>query len=80
MNNCDYGCPLLPTNAFFGGMGRTRVDRDGAHHSSAVLEGGSGLGCDAMVWEHVEVRVRPHWLSQTSLTVTICFEFKGRRV
>ena len=34
---------LLP-NAFFGGMRRTRADRDQAHHPSDGLEGGSGLG------------------------------------
>ena len=34
----------LPYNAFFVGMRRTRVDRDRAHHTSVVPEGGSGSG------------------------------------
>ena len=33
---------LLPTNAFFGGVRRTRVDRDRADHPSVGLEGGGG--------------------------------------
>ena len=48
--------------------------------TSVVLEGGSGSGvrrCGG-VWEHVEVRVGSHQLSQTPLTVTICFESEGR--
>ena len=28
----DLGCVLSPYSAFFGGMRRTRVDRDRAHH------------------------------------------------
>ena len=32
MTYYDHGCAPLPTNAFFDGMRRTRVDRDRAHH------------------------------------------------
>ena len=35
---------LSPNGAFFGGMRRTRVDRDRAHHPCVTLEGGSGSG------------------------------------
>ena len=40
---------LFPTNAFFGGMRHTRVDRDRAHHPASVLWVIVARVCDAMV-------------------------------
>ena len=72
-------CLLLPTNAFVGGMRRTRVDRDRAHHPCVALEGGSGSG----VRRYGGKGFQWHWglshaVVQDTLTVTISIKHLRR--
>ena len=65
----------LPYNALFGGMCRTRVDRDRAHHPSVVLEVGSGSGVRRFGGVGFSGNVGPViQLSETQQTVTICLK------
>ena len=66
---------FLLCNAFFGGMRRTRVDRDRAHHPNVFSERGGGPG----VRRYVGMRIsgnegRVIQLSKTQQAATICFK------
>ena len=64
----------LPYNAFIGGVRRTQVDRDRAHHSSVVL-GGTGSGvrrCGGMEFSGNVGRVI--LLFKTQQIATICLK------
>ena len=65
---------LPPTNAFFSGTRRTRVDRDRAH-PNVCLEGGRGSGVQGHVGMGIsENEGRVLQLSKTQLTSIICFK------
>ena len=65
----------LLCNAFFGGMRRTRVDRDGAHHPNVCFKVGRGRCVRRYVGMGISGNEgRVIQLSKTQQTATICFK------